>query len=370
MNSDNFRDDEIDLIELFEKIWDGKLTVFASAAIPAIAIFAYQLLAIEPKFEAQTPINPISSSDIEPYAAYNSLEVLPINAENLQNLYIETIRDQEFLVESFKDITVIDPASYDSADAYDNAVRTRAASAEVQRSENDEEKDSFNLVFSHTDEDAWKEAVTIIDDRANEEVRETLQRRFQQTITTEERRKDFELEDLNTSIENLKDDYDIETENRVAYLEEQAQIARALQIPKNTFSSQTFDSEEISVTTITEDNAFYLRGYEAIEKEIELINNRSDKSNFIPELVDLRKQRRSINQDQSLQRAQQLFSETPITDPEQFKAANMSAFETNFEYSNKPILTTVISAFFGGFIGIVFVLIRRAIKDRRKISEV
>lgn len=368
MNSDDFRDDEIDLVELFEKLWEGKFIVLASAAIPAIAIFAYQILAIEPEFEAQTPINQISSFDAEPYSTYNTLKVFPIKTRQLHNLYIETLRDQDFIVQALSDLEIFNAEDYDSAEEYDIALREKAAALEVSKLEDDEQERPFMLVASYTDENIWKEAIANIDDRANEKVRKTLQRRFEQTIATDLLIRKFNLEDLNTSIENVQDDYDVEITNRVAYLEEQAQIARALQIPKNTLTSQTFDSEQVSITTITEGNAFYLRGYEAIEKEIELINNRSEKSNFIPELVDLRKQRRSINQDQSLQRAQQLFSETPITDPEQFKAANMSAFETNFEYSNNPTLTTVISAFIGGFIGIVFVLIRRAIKDRRKIS--
>lgn len=370
MNSVDFRDDEIDLIELLEKIWDGRFTVLASVVIPIIAIVAYQFLKIDPIFEAQTPINKISSFDAEPYNSLNTLDIFPITTRQLHSLYIETLRDQDFIVQALSDIGILNAENYDSAEEYDTALRKKSAEIEVKRLEDNEQERFFMLAVSYTDQNIWTEAIANIDARANEAVRRALQRRFEQRVATDLLIRKFNLEDLNTSIENVQDDYDVEITNRVAYLEEQAQIARALQIAKNTLTSQTFDSEQVSITTITEDNAFYLRGYEAIEKEIELINNRSEKSNFITDLVDLHKQRRAINQDQTLERAQQLFSETPISESEQFKAANMSAFETSFEYNNNLILTTVIGAFLGGFIGIMLVIIRRAIKDRRKTSEV
>jgi hypothetical protein len=58
-------------------------------------------------------------------------------------------------------------------------------------------------------------------------------------------------------------------------------IARKLGIKKNTIESQMFDTQNTVVTNVKTDTPFYLRGYEAIEEEINLIKGRKNKSAFV-----------------------------------------------------------------------------------------
>ncbi|XDZ63111.1 hypothetical protein AB8881_11270 [Alphaproteobacteria bacterium LSUCC0396] len=53
------------------------------------------------------------------------------------------------------------------------------------------------------------------------------------------------------------------------------------------------------------------RGYEAIEKEIELIMARDDKRPFINGLVILEQGKRELEQDKKVYRAKKLFDLTP-----------------------------------------------------------
>ena len=53
----------------------------------------------------------------------------------------------------------------------------------------------------------------------------------------------FKLEDLNQRIEFAKNDYDIETSNRLAFLNEQASIARELNIKNNTLEVENFKQD-------------------------------------------------------------------------------------------------------------------------------
>ena len=61
---------------------------------------------------------------------------------------------------------------------------------------------------------------------------------------------------------------------RLNYLEEQSSIAKELNIVNNQIDSVNLTQSSLSLNINTADIAYYLRGYKAIDKEIELINNR------------------------------------------------------------------------------------------------
>ena len=54
--------------------------------------------------------------------------------------------------------------------------------------------------------------------------------------------------------------------DKLAFLSEQAAIARRLGVKKNTIESQMFVTQNTVVTNVKTETPFYLRGYEAIEE--------------------------------------------------------------------------------------------------------
>ena len=61
---------------------------------------------------------------------------------------------------------------------------------------------------------------------------------------------------------------------RLAYLKEQSAIAKELNIIDNQIDNVNLSQSSVSLNISTADIAYYLRGYKAIDKEIELIENR------------------------------------------------------------------------------------------------
>src|SRR6056300_1451369 len=114
----------------------------------------------------------------------------------------------------------------------------------------------------------------------------------------------FKLEDVTTQIDNATKDDDRITKDRLAFLSEQAAIARKLGVKRNTIESQMFDTQNTVVTNVKTDTPFYLRGYEAIEEEINLIKGRKDKVAFVKDLFKLEQEKRKLEQDRTLQRAE------------------------------------------------------------------
>ena len=79
----------------------------------------------------------------------------------------------------------------------------------------------------------------------------------------------------------------------------------------------------------------YLIGHEAIDKEIELIQSRDNKSAFIHELLGLEQKKRIIEQDKTLDRLELVFASTPLANSQGFTAASSKILATELVYKSK-----------------------------------
>ena len=128
------------------------------------------------------------------------------------------------------------------------------------------------------------------------------------------------------------------------YLEEQSAIAKELNIIDNQIDNVNLFQSSVSFNISTADIAYYLRGYKAIDKEIELIENRDHQNlKFIEQ---------EIND----------FKDTEI----EFVKYNVYLMDHNLLKNTKLIL--MISILLGLIIGIFYVLISNAFKPK-KISK-
>ena len=83
-------------------------------------------------------------------------------------------------------------------------------------------------------------------DIATKEASDINKRRFETLLRTEKLKRSFELEDISRQITNIMADYDRKTSDRLAFLSEQALIARKLGLAKNTIEAQTFSAQTAS----------------------------------------------------------------------------------------------------------------------------
>ena len=167
----------------------------------------------------------------------------------------------------------------------------------------------------------------------------------------------------------LKKHYDRYTKDRLAFLYEQAAIARKLDIQKNSIAFQRFNAQNTVVANVKTDNPFYLRGYIAIEEEINQIYNRKDKNAFTNNLFKLEQQKRDLVQDETIKRAIILFNKTPLNQTD-FQATIVKVATTDFETNNKKNLYYALAIVLGGIIGVVYVLIANAFKNRKNITVI
>ena len=127
-----------------------------------------------------------------------------------------------------------------------------------------------------------------------------------------------------------------------------------------------FNTQNTVISNVKTDAPFYLRGYEAIEEEINLIKGRKDKISFVKDLFKLEQEKRKLEQDETLGRAKDLFNKTPFSEND-FKSALFKVAATDFESNNKRNLFYALALVLGGMIGVVFVLISKAFINRKAI---
>ena len=163
-------------------------------------------------------------------------------------------------------------------------------------------------------------------------------------------------------INNVISDYDREINERLAYLTEQSKIARTLKIAKNTIEAQIVGDQRL-ISNINIESPFYLRGYEAIEKEIEILKERVDKKVFTRGLFKLEKEKRKIKQDKTKERISLELESTPLGNNGEFLATSTNIFLTELEYNdNKKFLPQ--AALIGLIVGIIYILISSVFKSQ------
>ena len=367
-------EDEVDLTALFETLWAGRWTILISIVIAALSTQFIQSLSPQPNFSATTDFRPIPSFEAERYRLSNAVGVIEIQPEALFDLYVEQLQNSNILETSFQKFKLLERENFETDFAYDEALIALAASINISQSENTntdtnaataENSDLWQITFAYHNKQDWKVVLQDVHNRATEAVKEILKTRFDVSVAALKQARAFELEDISLRIENLQALAQTSKQNRLAFLREQAAIARTLDIPKSTIEAQTFDLQTGIVAKVGDSGPFYLRGYVAIEKEIDILEARQNFGPFITELPELEQRKRAIEKDKTIERAEKLFSQTPIFSTD-FTAVSMKVAATDFAFGYPQYLIVMIVAILGGMLGIIYVLISKLLLNWRR----
>ena len=347
----------------------------------------------------------------------------------LLDLYIDIMNDRSVLEEAMRKFNILDVSQYNNDQEYKIGIIQIASSVRILKPlDNYKEKNLENyyntINFTYDDVEKWKNILKYTDELANKLVKKTLVERYNKTLLYLKKKKNYQIEDIKIIMENIKkdsekdmkefelklgyqlEDVQAEIENalidynrnmtdRMAFLREQASIARELKIANNTIEIQPLNNQYQMLQNIKTESPFYLRGYVAIEKEIQLIElrNENDSKSFVDKLfeleqkkrtlvqdktllraeknndflekhVKLEKQLREIEQDNTIKRIESAFQSSPLADNKEFSAASISVFATKFKY-NENNQSLVIAVVIGLIAGIFYVLVSNTLQSHR-----
>jgi LPS O-antigen subunit length determinant protein (WzzB/FepE family) len=374
--------DEINLIELMCIIWKGKWKIAVVIVISFLAMQGYHLM-MSKNFSAITEIRPLNSHKKNEFLAFN-LSIISADAESaendtpgkitkitslrLLNLYIEIINDKLVFEDAIRKFNLLDASQYNNDQEYNEAIIKLASSVKILSPLIDKEKEGNSEISYHTinftydDVEKWKNVLIYVDELANQLVKKNLIDEYNNSLLFLKKKQEYQLEDILIKFDNYLIDYEREISDRISYLKEQSEIAKKLGIEKNTIEVQTFGSQNAFLSNVKTASPFYLRGYEAIDKEIELIESRDNKKAFIKGLFELEKTKRAIEQDKTIERTKLILQSMLLSDSKEFSATSTNVFSTKFEYKNYKHML-IMAIVIGLIVGIFYVLISSALQS-------
>ena len=429
--SDKRYDDEIDLFSFIETVWNGKWKIAFIIIVFLLPTIGFHIVKPNKTFTAKTEIKTITSFDFDRYRLFNATGVFKIEIKDLLNLYIEQIEQGGLLEKGIIKFNLVNKDNFNSQIDYEYAIEKFASKIEIIKPIKEKRVIRlFHLLkIEYNDKEKWKNFIVFLNNEANKKVKVSIINRFETMVSIQQQKKDFAIKDLETKLDNAKNDFDKKMENfelkkqfkiedlktqienakkdydkiiqkKLAFLFEQATIAKKLGIIQNTIAFQSFDTKNSIVANVSSDAPYYLRGFQAIEEEIRLIKSRKDKNSFVEIgeedfILKLEQQKRTLEQDRTLQRAEKnkmflethislqlekraieqnktlqrsidLFKKTPLNQTD-FKATIVKLAATDYNKTNKKNLAYVMAIVIGGIIGLFYVFIANERANRRKI---
>mgnify|MGYP000265242861 CR=1 FL=1 len=347
----------------------------------------------------------------------------------LLGLYIDIMNDRSVFEEAMRKFNILDVSQYNNDQEYKIGIIQIASSVRILKPLDNYKKKNlenyYNTInFTYDDVEKWKNILKYTDELANKLVKKTLVERYNKTLLYLKKKKNYQIEDIKIIIENIQKDsekdlkefelklgyqledvqaeienalidYNRNMKDRMAFLREQASIARELKIANNTIEIQPLNNQYQMLQNIKTESPFYLRGYVAIEKEIQLIELRNENvsksfvdklfvleqkkrtleqdktllraeknNDFLEKRVKLEKQLREIEQDNTIKRLESVFQSTPLADNKEFSSASISVYATKFRY-NENNQSLAIAVVIGLIAGIFYVLVSNTLQSHR-----
>lgn len=354
--------DEIDLADLVRSLWDGKWLVIGVTFLTTLLAVAYLML-VPKTYTGSLEIAALPTAQADAYTELNATKFIEIDKEKLLSLFVEDLKLYYSIDKFIFKNQYITQDSDETDSEFSFRLRQTAYNfsftpPSATNAKNKKANWQVNII-THDQELARKilqQSLLTTTNNVNAQIEQTILRSKAQ----HSRKLNNELHSIENERSNAIARYRAQTQARVAYLSEQAQIARLLNIDDGTLSSQNYTAGASVVTAVTADKALYLRGYLAIEKEIQLLKSRASEEPFIPMIVTLDSRKRLLQQDAVIEQMQQVLSNTPIGTSE-FAAATYDLASIQYTSKTKSTLVLALSIVLGGMLGIFVLLIRNAV---------
>ena len=437
--NNNKNEINIDFLEVISVAWKGKKKIAIVIIISVICAFLIHYNRENPTFNASTKLYPLFKSDITSFDLSNTSNIFTVDEVVLFNQYIENLTTGEVLKDAIKKFKFVDKKNYKDDVVYEEDVAKFFFEIEITNAYDKIGKkfvkNGWKIQAKNVDQKKWLDLLNYVKIENNKISISKIKKIFYGKLENEKRLNNFKidlsqyelrniekkldkennerfllqkfrLEDLETLIKNSYSDYDREIEVVKKYLKEQAIIARetGIKTPVANILNMTniLDLANESDVKNLRDNIvaapFFMRGYIAIEKQLQILDERSkeDKKIFIDNLGLLDEKRR-INQDLVferepllakykrpiliskekiknliyikeviLPRAKTLFEDTVLFSPTVFEGVNFTPLST--EFSRGMVLSlkelVALSIIFGFIIGTIYVLIQNGMNSK------
>ncbi len=198
-------------------------------------------------------------------------------------------------------------------------------------------------------------------------VKATLLKDIENLAQTIEEKNQRELSNLRNNLNLLIQNQQIRNEKYLQYLFEQSAIAKELDIETNMLDVDTLSKKttsSVSLNISSNELPFYLRGFKAIDKEIYLIKNRSEKENLLMTdgYVEINEEIKRLENDLSAFHLRSYLKLIENDSPDDWVSFDLSISET--QSLDRSIIYIFLSIGIGAVLGSFYVLIMNNLRKR------
>jgi LPS O-antigen subunit length determinant protein (WzzB/FepE family) len=363
-------DDEIDLLEIFNVLWDGKWKIIAITFIFAIVGVSFSTLKPN-SYYVSAALNPAKNSVFIEYIPLNKLlesnEVpYSIDADTIIQKIVSEFNDYDEMISVLASDSIIQQSVNELSERDKRRALIGRAKSFIVSAPSAKKTDG-KISFSWHDVDEGdallNSAMSSVVLNVKKENVETLTRMLDIAVVNKLR----EMEVQKSKLKELLEQEAIEVVRRIIMLSEHSAIAKELGIEKNQlnakFTTVTINSDD----SYNSEEMFYLRGYKAIDKEITLLKSRSDEQlvMFAKEYPKIKSSILVLEEELNLlpkliQKNIDLLSKGEVNDWVDF---DLSLAEV--KSNKKSMLYVAVSILLGGMIGVFYVLIANVVRTRK-----
>ncbi len=381
---------QVSFKDIFDEIIQVKFSL-AAINIIVIAITFFIIIFNQSKWVGSLNIFLLNSIDHDKYEqllAFN--QIYNVEREYLRLLLIEEIADRKEVSEVISKLGIIKKSNFSDEESFNFALRKASFGLEIiapiKINKNEDKLNNlelgndnyFTIKFNYHDRETIRAIFEYVINNSNLKVKDFLLNKYQNLVTSTKISNDYKLVDIDAKVsflEGRKEDFIL---NRIRYLAEQAEMARNLGIKNPTIDLSSVEADDGSnLTTLDQEQPFYFQGYEAIEKEIELLKKRGDKINIFDnyindeilvlneELRQLKLDKFAIQSDFTLQRMDEAFTNSPLN-ASNFEAVNYDLADIDYKKLNFSSLSILILGLIASIIiSFIFILQRIILKQIR-----
>ena len=365
----SYRGDEVDLAALVAVLWQGKWLVVLITLICTALCLVYLFLK-PPIYKGFLDVKPISTVELVRYGQLNQLDSFKVSPGGLLSELMMDLDDRTTFVEAIRESGIISSEGKTGAEyerevialAYDIRLIPPVSAEEAESRKGAKVKPYWSIEFETSSAELFRGVLREAIGHSSENVRHIQEVKYGEVLRLLKKKQQYAISNLNIRGGNLTEKYRDGINQRLAFLKEQADLARGVGIAKNALEAQEFVGRSSVLTSMESKTPFYMRGYKAIEKELELIKARKDDALHINELVEVKNELRVIETSKTIERLELAFEASPIRQGN-FVAARYNVDGKVFERKDKRLLVLVLSVFLGGVLGIFAVFIRHGVRS-------
>lgn len=359
--------DDIGIIGVLSLLWHRKVIIAAATALGlAAAVLGYMFL---PRiYESNVDIRPIRQVAYSSYLTLVEADIFPQSRRDLFDEYISYVQDRTLLAEAALKTDIVPRQGLDEA-AYRENVLLFVNS--INFAQPDKEVPLIRMSVRSNDPAKLRLFVTTIHAMAKQQFSSQLHLEITNRLNAKKEAKDIEARVIVNEMQARRDKAEAERKDGIERLQQQAQIARLLDLDKplgvrtTTTPPQT---DGVSVQILgTEGGAIYLQGYLALEEQIKQLKTRQNNDPFVAELRQLEQQEFQIRNDPTIPRLTEIVERLGWAAPEGVDVAHVdTANLTARKVFPRLGVFAPLGVLLGFLIGVALVLLQPVLQSGKE----